>query len=187
MAVFTSKNAEWMRWIAPEEYNDSELFRIVTFFVFHSPCDGLSSMRRTLAEYGWPAPWKKPFYLNKHLKKAASNFNLLYTASSYDDMEKALKDGDLLTAFPSDLGRERICVYDCQKNQFLSVFYHLRNAMAHCSLNMVDVDGECVFIFEDTVPKKNTGQLKVSARMIIRKSTLLKWIDIIERGELEYG
>ena len=64
------------------------------------------------------------------------------------------------------------------------MFYHLRNAFAHCRLNMVDVDGECVFILEDVVTSK--GKNKLSARMILRKSTLLKWIDIIESGEIKY-
>ena len=50
---------------------------------------------------------------------------------------------------------------------------------------MVDVDGECIFILEDGVPKKCGNQLQLSARMIIKKQTLLKWIDIIEKGEYE--
>lgn len=59
----------------------------------------------------------------------------------------------------------------------------LRNAFAHCRLNMVDSDGECVFIIEDVKANKNDNKVKVSARMILRKSTLLKWIDLIEHGE----
>ena len=186
MVVYAEKNPHWMRWIAPAEYNDPELFRIITFFVFHSLCDGLSSMGRTLNEYGWSAPWKKPFYLNKQLKKASSNHCLLYSSSSYDGMEEALEKGDLLDGFPSNVQKERVCIYDCQKNQFLSVFYHLRNAIAHGRIDIVNVNGECTYIFEDIAPKRNTGQLKVSARMNLRKNTLLKWIEIIEHGETEY-
>lgn len=48
---------------------------------------------------------------------------------------------------------------------------------------MVDSDGECVFIIEDVKANKNDNKVKVSARMILRKSTLLKWIDLIEHGE----
>jgi hypothetical protein len=102
-------------------------------------------------------------------------------------MDAALHKSDLNDNFPSDLSRERICIYDNQKNQFMSVFYHLRNSFAHCRLNMVDVDGECVFILEDVQPNQKSDQLKVSARMVIKKSTLLKWIDIIEGGEKEFS
>ena len=101
-------------------------------------------------------------------------------------MDEALRKANLYDGFPADLESERICVYDNMHNQFLSVFYHLRNAFAHCRLNMVDIDGECVFILEDVIHEKKTNALKLSARMIIKKSTLLNWIDLIEGGEKEY-
>lgn len=187
MYVETERNPKWMNWIAPDRFNDKDLFRIVIFFVFHSPCKDVSSMRKTLEEYGWTAPWKKPYLLNKQLKQEASTYELLYSAKGYEEMDLALGKASLLNeSFPSDFSRERVCIVDNQKNQFLSVFYHIRNAFAHCRLNMVDVDGECVFIFEDVQPKKNVDKLKVSARMILQKSTLLRWIDIIENGECEY-
>lgn len=73
-------------------------------------------------------------------------------------------------------------MYNKKKNQFISVFYHLRNAFAHGRLNMIDIGlkDDYVFIFEDIQKKKE--MCKVTARMILRKSTLLKWIDIIEAG-----
>lgn len=187
MEIYTNRNPDWMQWIAPTSFEDAELFRIVIFFVFHSPCPQLSSMGKSLQEYHWNTPWKKPYYLNKQLKQASTNKYLLFSASSYATMDAALHKSDLNDNFPSDLSRERICIYDNQKNQFMSVFYHLRNSFAHCRLNMVDVDGECVFILEDVQPNQKSDQLKVSARMVIKKSTLLKWIDIIEGGEKEFS
>ncbi len=186
MKVFVNENETWLRWIAPNEFSDEELFRIVIFFVFHSPCPTLSAMGRMLDEYNWHTPWRKPYYLNKHLKQISTNSNLLYTAKSYETMSDALKSGNLYDNFPNDLGTERICVYDNMHNQFLSVFFHIRNAFAHCRLNMVDVNGECVFVLEDIVRDKKKNTLKVSARMIIKKSTLIKWIDLIEAGEKKY-
>ena len=151
MKVYVTENEPWLRWIAPNEFNVQDLFRIVTFFVFHSPCPALSAMGKSLSEYGWNTPWKKPFYLNKQLKDASANHNILFSAKSYDTMDEALKSANLYSDFPNDLQTERICVYDNMHNQFLSVFYHLRNAFAHCRLNMIDLDGECVFVLEDIV------------------------------------
>lgn len=184
MKVYTDHNASWLHWIAPARFNDKELFRIVTFFVFHSPCPMLSSMGKTLTEYGWNTPWRKPYYLNRHLRQSSTNYNLLFSASTYERMSEACQKADFLDNFPSDLSTERIAIYDNKGNQFMSVFYHIRNAFAHCRINMVDVDGECTFIMEDIVKEKTKH--KVSARMILRKSTLIKWIDIIESGEKEY-
>lgn len=187
MKVYVSENESWLRWITPDEFNDEGLFRIVTFFVFHTPCSSLSAMSKSLYEYGWKTPWKKPYYLNKHLKKNSTNFNLLYSAKSYDAIDIALKKADLYDDFPSNMQTERICFYDKMHNQFMSVFYHIRNALAHSRLNMVDVDGECVFIMEDVVRDEKANKLKLSARMIIKKSTLLNWINLIEGGEKAYS
>ncbi|MCD8016205.1 MAG: hypothetical protein LUE97_00075 [Oscillospiraceae bacterium] len=186
MAIYVERNAPWMQWLAPERFADNDLFRIVTFFVFHSPCAELSSMCKSLEEYGWTTPWKKPFYLNKQLKQAATNPQLLFSADTYDTLELALDKANLKDNFPSDFTIERICFRDNMNNQFLSVFYHLRNAFAHCRLNMVDIDKECVFILEDMIPENNRKRYKLSARMILKKSTLLKWIDLIEGGERIY-
>lgn len=69
------RNEEWLQWIAPERFNDIDLQRIVTFFVFHSPCKELSAMSKTLDEYGWKKPWQKPYWLNKQLIQASTNYN----------------------------------------------------------------------------------------------------------------
>ena len=179
----STHSPNWLKWIAPEKFNDKDLFRIVVFFVFHSPCEGLSARGKLLTEYGWNTPWKKPYWLNKQLRQASSNYELLFSASSYALMDKALDDANLKDNFPSDLNRERIAIYDVKKNQFQSVFYHIRNAFAHGRLNMIDLNDECIFVFEDVRKAKKPN---ISARMILRKSTLLKWIDLIEGGEKEY-
>lgn len=121
------------------------------------------------------------------MKQAATNFDLLFSAATYDKISEALEKADLKDNFPSDLSKERICIYNNEKNQFMSVFYHIRNAFAHGRLNIVDVNGECTFILEDIVPNhSNPQRQKVSARMILKRSTLLRWIEIIEDGECEY-
>lgn len=183
MFVHKDENPEWLEWIAPEHFNDPDLFRIVVFYVFHSPCKNTSAIGKTLQEYGWSDPWKKPYCLNEQLKQASTNCKLIFSANKLDQMDEKLKEASLYDDFPSDLSTERICVHDCKKNQIMSMFRHIRNAFAHGRLNMREVNGECVFVMEDLGDRKKD---KVSARMILRKSTLLKWIDIIESGEREY-
>lgn len=186
MAYFVDKHPKWLKWIAAEDFNDTDFIRIIAFFVFHSPCPGLSSMGKMLSDYKWSAPWKLPYYLNRQLKMASTNFNLLFSAKSYDAIEDALGKANLLDDFVTNYSTERICVYDVKQNQFLSVFYHIRNSIAHCRFKMVKDMQDCIFIFEDVQNRTESDKVKVSARMIIRKSTLLKWIDIIESGESIY-
>lgn len=95
MATISDRNPSWIRWIAPEHFNNQDLFRIVIFFVFHSPCSNLSSMGKTLIEYGWNTPWRKPYYLNKQLRQAATSHELIYSAKGYDEMDVALEKADL--------------------------------------------------------------------------------------------
>lgn len=42
-----------------------------------------------------------------------------------------------------------------------------------------------MFALEDGIKLKNDDKFQVRARMILKKSTLLKWIEIIEKGSLE--
>lgn len=183
----TKSNPEWINWISSEQFNDQDLFKIVIFYVFHTPCSQLSCMGKSLSDYGWHNPWKKPYFLNRQLRQASSAHQLIYSAEKCDELDKFLSAANLKDNFPSDLSNERICIYDNKKNQFNSIFYHIRNALAHCRLNMVDVENECVFIFEDVASVKNSKDKEVRARMILKKSTLLKWIHIIENGEREYN
>ena len=91
-------------------------------------------MGKTLDEYGWSAPWRKPYYLNKQLRQAASLYELVYSAKGYNEVDVALEKADLKETFPSDFSRERICIYDNQGNQFLSVFYHTQKCV--CALSV---------------------------------------------------
>lgn len=169
----------WMIDTPIEEY-DEDFIKIIDFFQFHAPVPGQSARCKTLTEYGWTNPWKKPYWLNKQLRQMSSNYDLLFTAKSLGYMEENLEKAD----FPSDLGRERICVADNKKNQFMSVFYHIRDAFAHGRFYITDYEEHKIFVMEDVSP--GSGQKTVSARMIIRKDTLLAWIDLIENGEKLY-
>lgn len=86
----------WLDFIVPERFNNADLNRIVTFFVFHSPCSELSAMSKSLAEYGWDAPWRKPEYLQRKLKAVSTNDDLLFSAETLDDMKQALEKEQML-------------------------------------------------------------------------------------------
>ena len=95
-------------------------------------------------------------------------------------MEMALEKSGLKDHFPHSFEKEVICFRNNKNNQFISAFYHIRNALAHGRFCIQNVNGEDFFAFEDV------GKNKVSARMILRKSTLLQWIELIEGGEKPY-
>ena len=163
----------WVDDKSADYFSDEEFGKIYNFFVINTPCENLSSRGITLQEYGWKNPWEKPFYLNRQLKATCK---LIYTASTYNAFADALEKSDLKSDFPEKTSIERICIYDSKDNQFMSVFFHIRNAFAHGRFKVVLVNdlSDSVFIFED-IKKQN----QISARMNLRKSTVFKWISII--------
>ena len=181
--VYAEKKTEWIEIIDPKRFNDTSLNRITTFFLFHTPCEGLSAMGITLENRGWKEQWKKPIWLNRQLKDKSSNPKLLFSSRILNDMKRALKEADLLGDFPPDNYTERIGLHDNKNNQFMSVFYHLRNTFAHGRFKMVEIEDDVMFYFEDISPQKDKNGYRVSARMVLRQSTLLNWIELIESIE----
>lgn len=185
MAFEVGRESVWIKRITPEQFADKDLIRIITFFVFHSPCENVSAMGKAFREYGWSKPWGKPCFLNKQLKEAATAGKLIYAAKTYDEMEIKVQEASLDdAAFPSGLSKERICAYVGGESQIPSVFRHLRNSFCHGRFAVYHMNGEEIFAFEDVKP--GNAKLKLSARMVLRKSTLLRWIEIIENGEQAY-
>ena len=82
-----------------EEY-DLDFIRIIDFYQFHAPVPGQAAKCITIQEYGWESPWKKPYWLNKQMKLAASNYELLFTAQSKSKMEENLEKANLKDFFP---------------------------------------------------------------------------------------
>ncbi len=190
MKVFTTPVAAWLNEVPIDCYSDREYCEIIRFFIFNSPCEGLSARSVSLSKYGWSAPWSKPYYLNKQLLHASSEPIVLAVADSYDEMDNALKKADLDDMEKVDLAQERICIFNNLRNHVLSTFYHVRNSFAHGRFNiypLMDASEDWVFLLEDVSPKANkNGNKMVSARAVIKKSTLLHWIAIIVRGETTY-
>ena len=184
MIIYTEKTPSWLKEIDTIKFKDEQFIRIITFFMFYSPVDNLSARQISLSEYGWKKPWRNPWYLNKQLKQATSNYELLFSSATFKKIDEALTKADLKNSFPSNIAKERICIYDGQKNQFMSVFYHIRNAFAHGRFALNLLNDKEYYILEDV--QKDKDGFKVSARMILKTNTLLNWIDIIESGEKEY-
>jgi hypothetical protein len=155
--------------------------QVLSRFLLRTPCPGLSTQHIPLQHYGWNNPWGKPEYLNRKLKDASSNLALLFSAAGNNDMKQALSKACLLEKFGSCHDEEAIAFSDNKKNQFLSVFGHIRNAIAHGRFTISDTDAGRKYLFEDIAQKNKHGH-PISARMVLRESTLLSWIEIIELG-----
>ncbi|MCR5126070.1 MAG: hypothetical protein K6B43_12895 [Treponema sp.] len=108
-AYFVSSDIPaWIDKSTVAKFSDKDFQRIISFFVFLSPCKSLSARADFSEFYRWSAPWKKPYKLNEQLKKASSNPHLLFSAKNYGAMESALEKSGLKDNFPNDmLGKVR--------------------------------------------------------------------------------
>lgn len=159
----------------------SDFQKIFFFFTIFTPCTDLSCRGKSLKSYRWDDKKVLKDFLIK--QKSIE----IQSGNTYEELEAKLQESDLKNGFPEDTISEKIYIR-VDDNELMSIFRHLRNSFAHGRFNVIDSNGEQYFLFEDRSTridkKKNT--YPVSARMILRKSTLLKWITIIEGGEKPY-
>ena len=97
-------------------------------------------------------------------------------------MKNACEVCRLKKNFCKNKEEERIAFVSAKNyNEVLSIFYHIRNALAHGRIAIMEnMDKEIVYFLEDG--RKKNGNFIVTARMALKEKTLLTWIDIIEKG-----
>lgn len=184
----TSISPGWIKRKVPQEYADDGLKRIVLFFVINTPCEDLSSSSIALSQYGWEKNvWKKVELKKKLLEIAGLERGVTFLpVKKINNMKEACKIIDMGKGFHKKRNKEKIVFYKPNRySEFLAVFYHIRNSLAHGRLTMYPIkntkDSNIMFVLEDGV-KKN-GEFQVRSRMILKKTTLLSWIDVLERKE----
>lgn len=174
----------WIKKKVPDSYADDDLKNIILFYVINTPCVDLSSSGINLSEYGWDRNiWK-----NGKLKKVLFEVAGLERGISFavaqksSEMKSVCEKTMLKKNFHKNRDFERIAIYKGRYNEFLSICYHIRNAFAHGRLAMYDFeDGkDVVFVLEDGI-KKN-AEFQVRSRMVLKKSTLKSWMEILKSG-----
>lgn len=179
-------NPGWIKRVVPDSYADDGLKKIIMFYVINTPCIQLSSSAIPLKKYGWPCNvWKKG-ELRKQLFDVAGLElgDTVVIAKKASDMKKVCKKANLDKNFHKSRQIERIAIYLGNYNTFLSICYHIRNSLAHGRLAMYEnEEKEIIFALEDGIRKN--GKFSVRSRMILKKSTLLKWIDILQRNDIQ--
>ena len=183
----TSINPGWIKRRVPNSYADDGLRRIIMFYVINTPCSDLSSSSIPLSEYGWDKNvWRNHDLKNTLFDVASIERNITFSvAKNISDMKTACQSIGMKKKFHDERQKEKIVIYKPNRyNEFMAIFYHIRNALAHGRLAMYPLGDETdiVFALEDGI--KRNGEFQVRSRMILKKSTLLKWIDIIEKKEL---
>ena len=186
----------WVTRMGFDEFSDSQLLRIVTFYVFNTPCESASTMGKSLKEHGWTDPWGSE-NLAEQLSQASNEFAFVPSGQGQLFLKALMRNG-LYYDFPNpDMSEKEIVCFqvykkrdgdkDKDKNkdrvnrdkerQWMSLFKRIRNAFAHGRFCVKKTEKGDMMVLEDEY------SLKPTARMQIRIDTLIKWIDIIESCE----
>lgn len=185
-------NPGWIKSIISNEYNDIELQRIVLFYVIHTPCSNISYSSKTFKSYGWKKDvWQKGV-LKRNLFNVAGleNGKTFYSVTKTEDIKGMFKTAKLSSKFYKNRDIERIAIYQPSGyNNFTGILYHIRNSLAHGRFTIYpakkpDNPDEIYFVMEDGVKKGD--KFYVRARLVLKRSTLLEWIYIIENKAQEY-
>lgn len=185
----------WLDTVVPAEYEDEGLYEIILFFVIHSPCNGQSSKGISLNERGWKAkPWYSPKYLKEKIDKAifGDKQKMIKMVDSKNKLLPEIKALDLEDDFFNHRKSQRALYvkisYKGCESEYMSLFYHIRNSLAHGRLAMYPAkNNDITFVMEDgkQVGKESDDKFEVSARIIVNKSSLLRVIDLLKNPPIE--
>lgn len=180
----TNLNPGWIKTLVPEKFDNSKLNEIIWFYVIHTICTDLSANGIEITRYGWSKNVWRTEKLKKYLYNICNfkkNVNF-YKASCQQDMKNACEVCNLKKDFSRNIDEERVAFVKVKNyNEILSLFYHIRNSLAHGRIAIKEnKKKQIIYILEDG--KKSNGRFIVTARMILKEDTLLTWIKIIKNN-----
>jgi hypothetical protein len=177
-----------------EQNEATDLYRIMLFFVIEAPWSKPpKSPHSAIIESKWNTEIWSDGNLEKQLLSSSTDVIKLSSARTYGEMSKILEENGLQDSnYASNknefLSVERLTLLDKGKKTeiFFGILRHIRNSLAHGRFTIIDHGNERMFILEDVCTdskrrNKDTGQYPVSARMVVRSSTLLRWVKILSK------
>lgn len=166
-----------------DEYQLSkeEYYKVYSFYVTYSMCGTQSAKKRSFTSYGWDGENVKSTTLGKALLAVLNlNRNPSFVFTDRDDLAAQfnalyLTDGDL-----ENVDNERAVIgKTSESNNYLRLFYRIRDGFAHGKyLLRFSSSGEKMVIIQDD------DRYNVTARIVLKLSTLLKFIEVIDTNSV---
>lgn len=170
----------------------SNFQRIIEFYVFSTPCDLVSSSSHGLSGRNWGTkPWSKTrlrsyllqvgeFEVGKNYFKVTKGSKKEGTKS---DMNEKIASCHLNGTFHTKSENGIVFFSSGKYAEFIDIFYYIRCALAHGRFIISDAS-DPVYILEAAKKHKEGSNTRsiVTARMIIKESTLINWANIIDSG-----
>lgn len=182
--IIASTNPSWIKKAISE---DKDFKKILTFYLINTPSVFSSCKSIPLEDYGWEqSVFSNDKFIDFLLDAVNLDHSSYMSVNHLGKMKMACEKQFLMDEFYKKRDLERIVVFTSKDNKnnntpVKSLFYHLRNSFAHGRFEIYKNGNKTTFVMEDETPA--TGGHKVSARMILKKSTLIKWMEILQSGK----
>ena len=189
-SLYVSIKNGWLSGDNYKEFKTETYYKILDFFVVNTICEKLSCKGQNLKETAWGKDiWKKG-ELRKELlgsidNQSQTNQPSVFFAKNYSDLTDGINNLNIGKDFYKQR-EEKILVY-CKNNltQIENIFYHLRNAFAHGRFNIYEHKKQRYYVFEAAQVNLSKETAKLQARIILKETTLLNWIKIINNPPQE--
>ena len=161
--------------LTTHEYN-----KIYNFYVTYSICGKQSMKKRSLTDYGW----ENNSIVNSGAKnklesilKLDENYNFIFTYE--DNLKKSFSDVSLEDGQIIDFHPERAAIGKTKEsNKYFKLFYRIRNGLAHGRFILrYNSLGEKMVLIQDN------DTHNVTARIVLKLETILRFIDAIDKNE----
>ena len=173
---------QWLHAVVGKEFYDADFYRIIDFFVLHSPCRVSSYSPRSLESMGWKNPWLSSRFRSTfdELLGLVENTTLLYhkSKSYFRDIWISLGKENFFTVNGSTYA---VVVYAGESNPRMDILHHIRNAFAHGRFAVKRDHNEYYIFMEDVGTINTLSGLYVNARICLKKSDMIALIDFFEK------
>ncbi len=165
------------------ELTENEYYKLYSFFVTYSLCENQSRKRKTFTDYGWSnnqlkSTSKDGVVLENILKGIIDLTKSNFVFTDENDLKKQFDSLNLQDAALTDYDNERMVISKTNAgNKYLKLFYRIRNGLAHGKFILKKSSaGEKMFVMQDDDTRN------VTARIVVKLSTLLKFVDEIDKS-----
>ena len=155
----------------PKSLSNTNLQKIIRFYLLECPVEGKSCRGKTFEEYGFRGPSSFSKLKVELLNSATTNLRQHYYPCKKEELSAGFKFCDVLS-YPDEY-----CVFlkSDEKSVIRSMFSAIRNALAHGSFNVNSYKGTRVYFFSNYKDYEK-------ARIVLHETTLISWIGIIQLG-----
>lgn len=185
--IVVKDNEQWLNQNIEQAFSDNQFFRIVVFYIIHSPCKHGSFSGIDLEKYGWNNPWYFDKFKDKFDKVAGfkDGENYFYVEAQQDFKNKWEEIGFQDDFYNIEKKEFAVFCHAGESNPRLDLLHHIRNALSHgrFTAKRFGKDKEFYVYLEDV--NSSGGVNKVNARICLKKSTLINWINFFEQNTEE--